>query len=60
MKCIYGSNGTKNSCRYDLFFFLYSFIIYPHLLDRTLTPNIDIINYFQKLSGNALKATNEG
>ena len=47
---------TSDSCRYDSFSFLYSFIIYKNISIINRTPDIDIIEYFQTLSDLALNS----
>ena len=48
-----------DSCRYDSFSLLYSYIIYKNLLNIERTPDIDIIDYFQNLTAKALNASED-
>lgn len=45
---------NNNSCRYDSFFILYTFIIKPYLDKLKLIPAGDIIDYLNKLSNLAI------
>ena len=47
---------TSDSCRYDSFSLLYSFIIFKNISKINRTPDIDIIDNFQTLSSLALNS----